>query len=148
MDSALSKLAPVAAPVARVLLSVMFISAGLQKISGYAGTQGYMEALGVPGGLLPLVIAVELFGGLALLLGWQARLAAFLLGGFSVISGILFHLVPSFGLEGYEAQAQMINFMKNLTIAGGMGMVVAFGAGAFSIDNLGQRLAGRPVNAR
>lgn len=147
MDHAFSKLAPVAAPVARVLLSVMFISAGWQKIGAYAGTQAYMEALGVPGALLPLVIAVELIGGLALLVGWQARLAALLLGGFAVVSGVLFHLVPGFGLDGYEAQAQMINFMKNLTIAGGMGMVVAFGAGAFSVDSRGRAAAARPLSA-
>ena len=72
----------------------MFISAGWQKIGAYAGTQAYMEALGVPGALLPLVIAVELIGGLALLVGWQARLAAFLLGGFAVVSGVLFHEKP------------------------------------------------------
>ena len=127
----------IAAPAGRVLLSLIFILSGAQKLTGYAGTQGYMEAMGVPGALLPLVIAVELLGGIALLVGWNARTAAFLLGGFSVISGALFHLIPSFGAEGMEAQIQSIMFMKNLTIAGGMGMVVAFGAGAWSLDNRG-----------
>ena len=55
--------------------------------------------------------------------------------------------MPGFGLDGYEAQAQMINFMKNLTIAGGMGMVVAFGAGAFSVDSRGRAAAARPLSA-
>ncbi|GGE35665.1 membrane protein [Primorskyibacter flagellatus] len=122
-----------AAPVGRVLLSLMFITSGLQKITGYAGTQGYMEMMGVPGALLPLVILVEVVGGIALLAGWQARTAAFLLAGFSLVSGVLFHLVPSFGMEGMEAQGQMISFMKNVTIAGGMLMVVAFGPGAVSV---------------
>ena len=54
-----------------------------------------------------------------------------------ILSGALFHLIPSFGAEGMEAQIQSIMFMKNLTIAGGMGMVVAFGAGAWSLDNRG-----------
>ena len=126
-----------AAPLGRVLLSVMFITSGFQKLTGYAGTQGYMEMMGVPGALLPLVILVELVGGLALLVGWQARLSAFLLAGFSLVSGFLFHYLPSLGMEGMEAQMQMISFMKNVTIAGGMLMVVAFGAGAVSLEKRG-----------
>lgn len=122
-----------AAPLGRVLLSFMFILSGFQKITGYAGTQGYMEMMGVPGALLPLVILVEVVGGIALLVGWQAQIAAFLLAGFSVVSGFLFHLVPSFGMEGMAAQGEVISFMKNVTIAGGMLMVVAFGPGALSV---------------
>ena len=133
----MSNLLPYAAPLGRVLLSFMFILSGLQKISGYAGTQGYMEMMGVPGALLPLVILVEVVGGIALLIGWQARPAAFLLAGFSLVSGLLFHLVPSFGMEGMEAQGQMISFMKNVTIAGGMLMVVAFGPGTLSVQKRG-----------
>ncbi|RII37967.1 DoxX family protein [Pseudooceanicola sediminis] len=130
----LNQLQYYAAPLGRVLLSVMFISSGLQKLFGYAGTQQYMEYMGVPGALLPLVILTEVGGGLALLLGWKARLAAFLLAGFALLSGLLFHLVPSFALEGMEAQTQMIGFWKNVSIAGGMLMVTAFGAGPLSID--------------
>ena len=122
-----------AAPLGRVLLSVMFIFAGFSKITGYAGTAAYMASQGVPGWLLPAVIAVELGGGIALLLGWQARTAAFLLAGFSVLSGFLFHFVPSLSLEGFAAQAEMTSFMKNMTIAGGMLVVVAFGPGRFSL---------------
>ncbi|WP_136634507.1 DoxX family protein [Pseudooceanicola onchidii] len=124
-----------AAPLGRVLLSFMFILSGFQKITGYAGTQGYMEMMGVPGALLPLVILVELVGGIALLVGWQAQIAAFLLAGFSIVSGFLFHLVPSFGMEGMAAQGEVISFMKNVTIAGGMLMVVAFGPGTLSVGS-------------
>ena len=131
-----------AAPVGRLLLSFMFILSGLQKITGYAGTQGYMEAMGVPGALLPLVILVEVVGGIALLLGWQARLSALLLAGFSVVSGLLFHYIPSLSMEGMAAQGQMISFMKNVTIAGGMLMIVAFGPGAFSIGSAKSQPAG------
>lgn len=145
MISLTATIQTLAAPVGRLLLGLIFLISGLQKITGYAGTQGYMEAMGVPGGLLPLVIAVEVLGAAALILGWNARLAAFLLGGFSVLSGYLFHLVPSFGLEGMEAQMQVIGFMKNLSIAGGMGMVVALGAGPYSLDN---GFTARPVTAR
>jgi putative oxidoreductase len=137
-ETFMSNLLPYAAPLGRVLLSFMFILSGLQKISGYAGTQGYMEMMGVPGALLPLVILVEVVGGVALLIGWQAQIAAFLLAGFSVVSGFLFHFLPSLGMEGMDAQMQMIGFMKNMTIAGGMLMVVAFGAGALSIETRGR----------
>lgn len=132
--TALNQLQHYAAPLGRVLLSLMFISSGVQKLFGYAGTQQYMEYMGVPGALLPLVILTELGGGVVLLLGWKARLAAFLLAGFTLLSGILFHLVPSFALEGMEAQAQMISFWKNVSIAGGMLMVTGLGAGALSLD--------------
>lgn len=121
------------APAGRVLLALIFIMAGLQKIPGYTATQGYMEAMGVPGALLPLVIALEALGGIALAIGWQARSAAFLLAGFSIVSGALFHLIPSFAMTGMEAQMQTIMFIKNLAIAGGLLMVVALGAGPVSL---------------
>lgn len=130
-----------AAPAGRALLAFIFILSGAQKITGYAGTQGYMEAMGVPGALLPLVILVELVGGLALLVGWQARISAFLLAGFSLVSGLLFHLVPSFGMEGMDAQMQMISFLKNVSIAGGLLMVVALGAGPISLERRGAAVA-------
>lgn len=123
------------APAARTLLALIFIIAGLQKITGYEGTQAYMEFMGVSGALLPLVIAVELLGGLALLVGFQARVAAFLLAGFTVIAGALFHLIPSFGMEGLAAQGEVIHFMKNLSIVGGLTMVMVFGPGAWSLDS-------------
>lgn len=128
-----------AAPAGRLLLAFIFIMAGAQKITGYAGTQGYMEMMGVPGALLPLVILIELGGGIALVLGWQARLVALLLAGFSLLAGVIFHFVPSLGMEGMEAQMQMISFMKNVSIAGGMLMVVALGAGTFSFDQRSAR---------
>ena len=118
-----------AAPTGRILLSLIFITSGFGKISGYAGTQAYMESAGVPGVLLPLVIAVELLGGIALLLGWRARIVAFLLAGFTLLSALLFHWDPG-------NQQQYISFMKNVSIAGGFLMIVALGAGAFSLDKL------------
>lgn len=120
-----------AAPVGRILLSLIFVTSGFNKIVNYAGTQGYMESSGVPGGLLPLVIAVELIGGLALIAGWQARLVAFLLAGFSLLSGLLFH-------GDFSDQMQTIQFMKNVSIAGGFLMIVALGAGPYSLDNRGR----------
>ena len=97
---------------ARGAMSVIFLVAGLSKINGYTGTQGYMDSMGVPGELLPLVIALELVGGLSLLLGWKVRISAFLLAGFSVLSAVIFHW-------NFADQMQSILFMKNIAIAGG-----------------------------
>ncbi len=113
----------------RVLLAVMFILGGWSKIGGYAGTQAYMASAGVPGALLPLVILTELGGGLAILLGWQTRLAALALFGFTIIASVLFHFQPA-------NQMQMLMFMKNLAVAGGFLVLFAAGAGRFSVDAL------------
>ena len=118
----------IAAPAGRILISLMFVTSGFSKISGYTATQGYMEAMGVPGVMLPLVIAVELLGGLAVMLGWHTRIAAFLLAGFSLLSAVLFH-------ANFGDQMQMIMFMKNISIAGGFLMIVALGGGAYALDN-------------
>lgn len=115
------------APLARLLLSLIFVVSGVGKISAYAGTQAYMEAMGVPGALLPLVIALEIIGGLAIILGWQARIFAFLLAGFSLLSAVIFH-------ADLGDQGQQIQFMKNLGLAGGFLLIVAHGAGAWSLD--------------
>jgi putative oxidoreductase len=133
----MEKYTPYAAPLGRFLLVLIFVMSGLQKITGYAGTQGYMEAMGVPGGLLPLVIAVEVIGGLAVLFGFWTRTAAFLLAGFSVLSGLLFH----FDLAD---QMQTIMLLKNVAIAGGFLMLVAQDPGAYALDN---RAAGRSALA-
>jgi putative oxidoreductase len=101
--------------------------AGISKIGAYAGTQGYMESAGVPGALLPLVILLEIGGGLAVLLGWKVRIAAFLLAGFSVLSALLFH-------ANFADQTQSILFMKNVAMAGGLLFLVAGGVPAWSID--------------
>ncbi|MFN8831770.1 MAG: DoxX family protein [Labrys sp. (in: a-proteobacteria)] len=117
---------------ARVLLALIFIVSGVSKIFGYAGTVGYMEAMGVPGILLPLVILVELVGGLAILVGFQTRIAAIALAGFTLLAGFLFHYNPA-------DQMQTIMLMKNLAIAGGFLAILASGPGALSVD--GRRTA-------
>jgi len=117
-----------AAPIGRILLALMFVLAGLNKISGYSGMQGYMDSMGVPGALLPLVIALEVVGGLVLMLGWHTRLTAFLLAGFTILATLIFH-------SNLGDQTQMLFFMKNLSIAGGLLLVVSHGAGPYSIDN-------------
>lgn len=113
--------------VGRVLLAHIFLLAGINKISGYAGTQAYMDSMGIPGMLLPLVILLEIGGALALILGWQTKWAAYALAGFTILSAAIFH-------SNFTDQMQMIMFMKNLAIAGGMLILAVNGAGAFSLD--------------
>ncbi|PWK14723.1 putative oxidoreductase [Psychrobacter immobilis] len=128
----MDKLQALSAPIGRLFLSMIFIFSGFTKITGYAATQGYMESMGVPGMLLPLVIAVELFGGLAILFGFKARFVAILLVGFNIISALLFH-------QFWIDESQTNPFMKNIAMAGGFLMIFAHGAGAYSIDNSNHR---------
>ena len=114
--------------VGRILLAHIFLFAGVSKISDYAGTQGYMDAMGVPGALLPLVILTEIGGALALIAGWQTRWAAVALAGFSAVSALLFH-------ANFADQMQMIMFMKNWAMAGGLLVLAAAGAGQLSLDH-------------
>ncbi|MFC5706295.1 DoxX family protein [Aeromonas eucrenophila] len=123
----MDKMKDVALLVGRVLLALMFVIAGWGKISGYAGTQGYMEAMGVPGAILPLVILLELGGGLAIMLGLFTRSIAVLMGGFTLMAAFIFHYQPA-------EQMQMLMFMKNVSVAGGFLALAAAGAGAFSLD--------------
>lgn len=111
----------------RILLAHIFVISGYGKIAGYAGTQAYMAAKGVPGELLPLVILLELGGGLALIAGFMTRWAALGLALFCVASGLMFHLEPG-------NQGQMINLMKNFAMAGGFLLLAQVGASAPSID--------------
>jgi putative oxidoreductase len=111
----------------RILLAALFLIAGLGKIGGYAATQGYMEAMGVSGALLPLVIALEVGGALAIIVGWRTRLVAFLLAGFSIVSALVFH-------SALGDQVQFVMFMKNFAVAGAFLLLVARGAGDWSLD--------------
>ena len=113
--------------VARILLSAIFIQAGFNKLVGYAASAGYMESMGVSAFLLPLVILLELGGGLAILVGFQTRIAAALIAGFCLLSALLFHMKAG-------DRNQAIHFMKNLSMAGGFLALFATGAGAWSLD--------------
>jgi len=114
--------------VGRVFISALFLMAGISKITGYADTQGYMQAMGVPEALLPLVIALEVLGALAIIIGYKTKATAFLLAGFSIISAFIFHF-------NFADQMQSVMFMKNIAIAGGFLFLVVNGAGLFSLDN-------------
>ena len=118
----------ISAPLGRVLLSLIFIVSGVGKISAYAGTQAYMESAGLPGFLLPAVIALEVLGGLAILAGFMTRPVAFLLAGFSLLSALLFH-------ANFGDPMQQILFLKNVALAGAFLVLISLGPGPWSIDN-------------
>ena len=115
----------------RIGLAAIFLIAGIGKIGGFDGTQGYMESQGVPGLLLPLVIVLEVGGGLALIVGWKTRWVALALAAFCVLAALLFHF-------DFGNQLQQILFLKNIAIAGGLLVLCHAGAGRFSIDKLGK----------
>ncbi len=98
------------------------------KIGNYAGTQAGMESMGVPGMLLPLVIVLEVLGGIAIVVGFKARPIALLLAGFGVLSAIIFHNFLS-------DPSEMNSFMKNIAMAGSFLLIFVHGAGADSFDN-------------
>lgn len=112
----------------RILLALIFVTAGYSKIGGYDGTLQYMQAFNVPAFLLPLVIFAELGGGIALIAGSLTRTAAAGLAIFSVVAAMIFH-------SNFADQMQSILFMKNIAMAGGLLYIVAFGAGKFSVDD-------------
>ncbi len=124
----MTRLQPLSAPLGRLFLATIFFMSGLTKITSYAGTQGYMDAMGVPSMLLPLVIALEVLGGLAVILGWKTKVVALVLAGFTIASALLFH-------ADFSDQMQMGMFMKNIAITGGFLMLVAQGPGAYALDN-------------
>ena len=114
----------------RILLAHIFIVSGLGKLADPEGTIGYIQSVGAPLPEVAYAIAlfVELVLGIALLIGFKTRLAAAGIAVFTVATAFLFH-------ANFADQMQQIMFLKNLTIAGGLLMVVAFGAGAYSLDN-------------
>lgn len=112
----------------RVLLGHIFLMAGLSKIGeGYAATAGYMESVGVPGAMLPLVIVLEIVAGVMIVVGFKVKWAAYALAGFTVIAAFIFH-------SNFADQMQMILFMKNLSIAGGLLLLSTYGSGLLSLD--------------
>jgi putative oxidoreductase len=119
---------------ARVLMAVLFLIAGYGKIAGFAGTAGYIASKGLPLPQLGVVIAivVEVGGALALIAGFQTRAVALVMAVFTVATGVLFH--NYWAMPAEQVGVNQIMFLKNLSIAGGLLMMSAFGAGALSLD--------------
>lgn len=118
----------------RILLASLFLVSGTLKIVGFAGTLGYMQAVGLPATtlLLVLTIVVEVGGGLALAFGWKTRWAALVLAGFVLIATFVFHQFWSVPPE--QVQNQLNHFLKNIAIIGGLLCVFAVGPGRYSVE--------------
>lgn len=120
--------------IARILLALLFLIAGFGKIGGFAGTAGYIASKGLP---LPevgaaIAVIVEFGGALALIAGFQTRIVAFVMALFTIATGVIFH--NYWAMPADQVMVNQIMFMKNLSIAGGLLMLTAFGAGALSLD--------------
>lgn len=120
--------------VGRILLGLFFVMSGFEKITGFSGTVGYIAAAGLPMAsvVAVLTILVELGGGLMIVIGLGARWAGYALAGFSLLAALLFHAY--WNVPAAQHMGQYLNFWKNVTIAGGMLVLAAFGPGALSIE--------------
>jgi putative oxidoreductase len=120
--------------IGRVLLAAMFIISGWGKITGFSGTAGYIASKGLPAPevLAAIAVAIDLGAGLAIALGWKTRWAAAVMVVFLVVITPIFHAF--WAVPPDEVMAQNINFMKNLSILGGMLVLLAWGPGRYSID--------------
>lgn len=112
----------------RILIALIFVLAGLNKIGAIEGTQGYMEAIGVPGILIYPTILFEVGAGLAIMIGYQTRIFALALAAFCLVTAFIFH-------NSLGDQTQFVMFMKNLAMAGGFLFLARDGAGRPSLDN-------------
>lgn len=116
--------------IGRILIGLPFAMSGLSKLVAYGPTTAMIAAAGLPFPPLAfaVAVAVELGGGLVLILGYRVRPAALALAAFSLATALSFH-------TNFPDQDQMIHFLKNVMITGGLLQIAAFGAGALSIDN-------------
>ena len=121
--------------IARILLAAIFISAGFSKLFGFDGTVAYIASKGLPAPvvLAALTTALEILGGIAIVIGYKARVAGLLLGGFTILAAFIFH--NFWAVPADQAYIQNIMFMKNLSMAGGLFLLTVFGAGSLSIDS-------------
>ncbi|MBZ9741316.1 MULTISPECIES: DoxX family protein [unclassified Mesorhizobium] len=115
--------------IGRILLAVIFLLSGFGKLTAISGTAAYFGGLGLPVPTATAVIVglIELLGGLAVLVGFQTRIAAWVLAVFTIATGLVAH-------TGWADQMQMIQFLKNVAITGGFLLLASSGAGAYSID--------------
>ncbi len=112
----------------RIMLALIFILAGIGKIIDPAGTSSYMESMGVNGMLLWPVVALEVLGGIALIVGYKTALVAFALALFSIAAAVIFH-------SNFGDKMQMVLFLKNIAMAGGLLLLAVGGTTAYSIDS-------------
>ena len=115
-------------PIGRVLIANIFLLDGINKISYYEGVAEWMFLKGVPEFLLPLVILFEIFGALAIIVGWQVKLFSLLFFVFCILTAIIFH-------RDFSNNMDKVIFMKNMSMAGGFLFLFLHGAGKFSLDS-------------
>lgn len=134
--NALNRFGPLAA---RILIALIFVLSGFGKISGFEGTVAYIASKGLPLPQLAAIgaIIVELGGGILLIFGWRARWAASAMLVFTAVAAFLFH--NFWAVPPEQAQNQMIHFMKNISMMGGLLFVVIHGSGALSLDGGGRK---------
>ncbi len=118
----------------RLLLAALFLPAGIAKITGFAGTVGYIASVGLPAATLAAVAAifVEVVGGIALILGLGTRLAALALAFFTLVASFIFHAY--WAVPADQAYVTELLFFKNIAVAGGLMVLAAWGAGGWSVD--------------
>ncbi|MDQ3333576.1 MAG: DoxX family protein [Myxococcota bacterium] len=126
---------PTTALIGRILIGAIFMVSGIAKLTDTAGTAGYMDAAGIPYAPQLAVIAgiAEIVGALSLIFGFLTRIGALGLIVFMIPTTLLFHAFWTF--DGPEQKMQMVDFMKNLAIIGGLAMIFAFGPSRYSIDH-------------
>ena len=115
--------------IGRVLIALIFVLSGLGKIMNFDGTLGFMQSVGIPftAFALVIVIAIELLGGIFLILGLKTKWVAGTLIIYTAIAALIFH-------TNFADQNQMAHFMKNLAIIGGLILIANYGPGRFSLD--------------
>jgi putative oxidoreductase len=118
----------------RLLLAVLFLPAGLGKITGFTGTVGYIASAGLPMPSVAAVMAliVEIVGGLALIAGYGTRLAALVLALFTLVASFFFHAY--WAVPADQQFVTQLLFNKNIAVVGGLLVLAAWGAGAWSVD--------------
>jgi len=126
--------------IGRVALGTIFVVSGLGKLAAWSGTVAYAGSKGVAVVLLVIATALELLGGLSVVLGFKARWGALALLIFLVPVTLVFH--NFWAVPAQQQQLELVNFLKNLGIGGGLLIVLGTGAGPFSIDN---RVGGRAL---
>lgn len=126
----------------RILIGAPFVMSGLSKLGSYAATLAFIEAFGLPAPQLAYIVAVviEVGFGLALLLGYRARFVSLVLAIYCLVTAAFFH-------HNFADQNQMIHFLKNVMMAGGILQIAYFGAGIFSLDARSERASARSAMA-